>query len=115
MQQLGGRCVFASEIDEYAIETYRENFGMDSNINIRNARAEDIPAHDVLCAGFPCQTFSKRFLFQGRSNMVRPTIVRRRNRFSFLGACLSRHGRRGSRRQTQMQIPSRLKSLKCSI
>lgn len=43
--------------------------------------------------------------------MVRPTIVRRRNRFSFRGACLSRHGRRGSRRQAQMQIPARLKSL----
>ena len=59
MTELGGKCVFASEIDEYAIETYKENYGIDSGINIRDVEAKDIPKHDVLCAGFPCQAFSK--------------------------------------------------------
>ena len=59
MEQLGGECVFASEIDEYAIETYKLNYQIDSGINIRDIMEEDIPEHDVLCAGFPCQTFSK--------------------------------------------------------
>lgn len=59
MVQLGGECVFASEIDEYAIQSYKENYGMDSGVNIRDVKEEDIPKHDVLCAGFPCQAFSK--------------------------------------------------------
>ena len=59
MTELGGKCVFASEIDEYAIETYKENYGIDSGINIRDINERDIPKHDVLCAGFPCQAFSK--------------------------------------------------------
>lgn len=59
MTELGGKCVFASEIDEYAIETYKENYGIDSGINIRDVDEKDIPEHDVLCAGFPCQAFSK--------------------------------------------------------
>lgn len=58
LKDLGGECVFASEIDPYAIETYKENFGIDSNHNICDIKAEDIPEHDVLCGGFPCQAFS---------------------------------------------------------
>ena len=59
MEQLGGECVFASEIDKYAIKTYYKNYGINSDCNIRDVKEEDIPEHDVLCAGFPCQTFSK--------------------------------------------------------
>ena len=58
MAELGGRCVFASEIDPDAVSTYRKNYGIDSGINIRDAREEEIPAHQVLCGGFPCQSFS---------------------------------------------------------
>ena len=36
LQNLGGQCVFASDIDKYAIETYKENYGIDADINIRD-------------------------------------------------------------------------------
>lgn len=58
MERLGGECVFASEIDKYAVETYKENFGIDSFCDITKVDEKKIPKHDVLCAGFPCQAFS---------------------------------------------------------
>ena len=74
MEQLGGECVFASEIDKYAIETYKENYGIDSNINIRDVDEKDIPKHDVLCAGFPCQTFSKAGKQEGFKDETKGTL-----------------------------------------
>ena len=68
MYQLGGECVFASEIDSYARKTYIHNFSEISpqlfeqnffNDDIRNIVPEEIPDFDLLCAGFPCQPFSQ--------------------------------------------------------
>ena len=58
LESLGGECVFASEIDKNAIKTYKKNFGIDPEFNMIDVNPEDIPKHDVLCAGFPCQPFS---------------------------------------------------------
>lgn len=60
MRYLGGKCVMASEIDEDCINTYQKNFTIDKMLgDIRQIDTSQIPEFDVLCAGFPCQPFSK--------------------------------------------------------
>lgn len=59
MKSLGGECVFACDIDENCRKTYEINYGIAPAGDITQIDATSIPAHDVLCAGFPCQSFSK--------------------------------------------------------
>ncbi len=59
LRSLGHTCVFASEIDEGLRDIYEKNFGMTPVGDIRKVRTNDIPPHEILCAGFPCQPFSK--------------------------------------------------------
>lgn len=64
----GATCVFASEKDEHARKTYESNFDTSRfvfNRDIRQVSLADIPDHDVLCAGFPCQPFSQAGLKKG--------------------------------------------------
>jgi DNA (cytosine-5)-methyltransferase 1 len=59
LENLGHDCVFASEKKEHLAKLYEENFDIEVNRDITKVEICDIPEFDILCAGFPCQPFSK--------------------------------------------------------
>ena len=81
LEELGHECVFSAEIDKYAIETYENNFpghkaffNMDSlqEMSVENI-IDTIPNHDILVAGFPCQSFSIGGKKEGFKDILRGT------------------------------------------
>jgi len=76
LSSLGHECVFVSEIDEELRELYKRNFRESRNIVYGDIREfkQKVPTHDILCAGFPCQPFSKSGYQHGRRDRTRGTL-----------------------------------------
>ena len=79
LEKFGLECVFTSEIDKYASKVYANHFDADVHGDITKIHETEIPEHDILCAGFPCQSFSingKRLAFDDLRGNLFYQIVR---------------------------------------
>ena len=73
LSKFGHNCIFACDIDEHCQSVYKNNFDIDVASDIRNWSGK-IEPHDILCAGFPCQPFSKSGSQLGFRDKVRGTL-----------------------------------------
>ena len=77
LHELGHKCVFASELDPTLRELYKKNWGIETKGDIKKIvekEIDSIPPFDILCAGFPCQPFSKAGNQAGRKDKERGNL-----------------------------------------
>ena len=91
LKRLGARCVWACDIDKDCRRVYEDNFGIRPHSDIRTVSEQEIPDFDILCAGFPCQSFSnagKKKAREDHRGLLFDEIIRiarcKRPRFMFL-------------------------------
>ena len=92
LSSLGGECVFASDIDADCRKVYQQNFGIEPHGDITKIDEKDIPAHDVLCGGFSCQSFFQAGYCRGKKEppgapffFIVRKVKKHKNKDIFLG------------------------------
>ena len=91
LNQLGAQCVLACDIDKDCRVVYKDNYGLEPVVNVKNIDEKNMPDFDILCAGFPCQAFSnggKKKCFEDDRGLLFDEIIRiakeKKPKFMFL-------------------------------